>query len=267
MYKGINLNWTASTSRAQCNYLDCLLSEFGEYHYSSGQYDKEKKMTNQALDKYIQLGDNEKLSGDVIQKDWFPIEGMDVFISHSHKDIEVALRMKFLLENLLGLRVFVDSAIWGNANDLLKQLDQKYCLMDSGNYDYDKRNNTTSIVHIMLAEALTQMMNKCECVFFLNTSNSILKEGYGSQEQTSSPWIYHELLMTKFLKENKPHRLLPEERKRHFDSVEVAYNVDLSHLSTLSMDNFSKWIFDMRRLYISQNVHPLDRLYEILNIK
>ena len=50
----------------------------------------------------------------------------------------MVLKLKYLLENLFGLSVFVDSLIWGNVNDLLWQMDQKYCRLRSGSYDYAK---------------------------------------------------------------------------------------------------------------------------------
>lgn len=60
-------------------------------------------------------------------------------------------------------------------------------------FDYDKRNYSTSHVHMMLSIALTSMIDACETVFLLNTPQSISLEEDIKKEQTSSPWIYHEL--------------------------------------------------------------------------
>ena len=43
---------------------------------------------------------------------WFPISEYDVFISHSHKDIEIVKNLYSFLREL-GLRPFVDSIAWG----------------------------------------------------------------------------------------------------------------------------------------------------------
>ena len=45
-----------------------------------------------------------------------------------------------------------------------------------------------SYVHMMLASALMTMIDKSECVFFLNTPSSI-----NLNYKTESPWIYYEL--------------------------------------------------------------------------
>lgn len=41
-------------------------------------------------------------------------------------------------------------------------------------YDYNLRNYTTSHVHMMLATALTEMIDNTECIMFYNTPNSVL---------------------------------------------------------------------------------------------
>lgn len=45
-----------------------------------------------------------------------------------------------------------------------------------------------SCVHMMLSSALSTMIDKCECVFFLNTPSSL-----NLNKKTESPWIYYEL--------------------------------------------------------------------------
>ena len=100
------------------------------------------------------------------------------------------------LKEKLDLDTFIDSCLWRYSNDLLKELDKKYCKYSDGvSYDYDKRNYSSSHVHMMLSIALSRMIDNCEAVFFLNSENSISLSEEIDSERTSSPWIYNELSM------------------------------------------------------------------------
>lgn len=110
-----------------------------------------------------------RLDGDLIQKEWFPEKDWDVFLSHSHNDLDKALKIKVLLEHF-GLKVFVDSTVWGFADNLLRKIDDAYAQRSEGHYYYNKRNQTTAAVHLMLSTALTQVMDNAEAVFFFKYS-------------------------------------------------------------------------------------------------
>ena len=47
----------------------------------------------------------------------FPIDDYDIFISHSHKNIEEARALKKFLEMNLNLKVFIDCDFWQSADD------------------------------------------------------------------------------------------------------------------------------------------------------
>lgn len=55
-----------------------------------------------------------------LEEDWFPSVDAHVFISHSHKDIELVEKFEQWLYQRFGIKCFVDSKVWGYANDLLK---------------------------------------------------------------------------------------------------------------------------------------------------
>ena len=87
-----------------------------------------------------------------------------------------------------------------HANDLLKEIDNRYCRYQETDgqffYEYDNRNRSTSHVHMLLNGALAKMINKTECLFFVNTPNSVNAQDAENPSKTASPWIYSELLMT-----------------------------------------------------------------------
>lgn len=260
MKRGLNLNWAVCTSNISQS-LDSLIWPKDDSKYISdainNNAEQKEKWLNE-LKKYIRHNEGEIINGDFIEKVWFPEVKSDIFISHSHSDEEIALKIKFLLEKKFNLNVFVDSVVWGNANDLLRELDNNCCKNDRNHtYNYEKRNNTTAIVHLMLADALTKIMDQSKYVFFLNTVNSTLKEGYGSEEQVTSPWIYHELVMTKYLQDEQRVRPIHEER-----DFQVSRTVDLSHLYKMDFRAFKEWI----RLCSRRKFNAEEVLCELDNI-
>lgn len=108
------------------------------------------------------------INGTLLQNDWFPVLGkFDVFLSHYHDDKDLAIGLAGFLKTELGLNVFIDSYLWGYSNNLLRLIDETYCInSDKTLFDYEKRNYSTSHVHMMLSTALSNMINECEAVFF-----------------------------------------------------------------------------------------------------
>ena len=78
------------------------------------------------------------------------------------------------LHSKLGLRAFVDSMVWGSADSLLRKIDDEFCYNEGAHsYNYEKRNLSTSYVHMMLCSSLANMMDKCICFSFINSNQSI----------------------------------------------------------------------------------------------
>lgn len=194
-----------------------------------------------------------RLDGDLIQKEWFPEKDWDVFLSHSHNDLDKALKIKVLLEHF-GLKVFVDSTVWGFADNLLRDIDEIYTKEKNRTYSYEKRNQTTAAVHLMLSTALTQVMDNAEAVFFLNTPNSTLQHFAGTEYDKTliaSPWIYHEIMMTKFLRPNaynmREKGIINEngEYTNKYKNLMMLRSADLSHMHKLSLSNFVGWVLSL----------------------
>ncbi|WP_313247090.1 hypothetical protein [Stenotrophomonas rhizophila] len=69
------------------------------------------------IKEYI-LNDENLIDADAIAKDLFPTEKADVFLSHTHQDHDAVVALAVQLQNL-GLKVFVDSCVWGDVYTLL----------------------------------------------------------------------------------------------------------------------------------------------------
>ncbi|MCP2027179.1 hypothetical protein L1276_002336 [Flavobacterium sp. HSC-32F16] len=227
--------------------------------------------TNQNVKKTLEeylLNYGSSLNGNKIIEDWFPEINSHVFLSHSHKDREKAIMIAGILYEKFDITTFIDSTVWGNSNDLLKKIDDKYCLhANNENYDYDKRNYSTAHVHLMLSTALNKMIDKSECLFFLNSPNSISTSLEISQK-TNSPWIFSEIATSKIIKKKTPDRKKSETRLFSTESMKslnenaqiklnVEYELELSHLKELNTSDFNRWL----NVFANSPEEALDQLY------
>lgn len=218
------------------------------------------------------------LDGSMMQANWFPQIEADIFISHSHKDKDLAHALAGWLKETFGLTAFIDSCVWGCANELLKMIDDEYCYQIKTNtYNYQKRNRSTSHIHMMLSVALTQMIDNTECLFFLNTPNSITPNTIINQ--TESPWIYSEIAMSRLIrkKELKEYRdMAVTESQKVFaegGTLNVRYDLPTEHLTEIDTDILESWENSWCFLNSSNHeylqypkklrVHALDKLYEL----
>ncbi|TDN93388.1 hypothetical protein DET49_104114 [Salegentibacter sp. 24] len=235
----------------------------GKYHETGlGIYKILKDHVQPSLNNY--LLDNGSLDGDKIMADWFPDIECHIFLSHSHKDLDTALYIAGLLYHRFEIIVFLDSTVWGYSGDLLKKIDNKYCYNEnSDTYDYNSRNFSTSHVHMMLSTALNNMIDKTECIIFLNTPNSV-----SANEKTFSPWIFSELNTSRIIRKKTPSRLQTQfkmfsdrsvlsESKR--SELQIEYQLELSHLVKLSLQDLLAWTNQSQ----FQKEKALDNLYRM----
>ncbi|MGB8368021.1 MAG: hypothetical protein ACLPYZ_01685 [Limisphaerales bacterium] len=213
--------------------------------------------------------DNGKIDGSKMRDHWFPEIKADVFISHSHRDQTDAKKLAGYLERNFGLNSFIDSCVWGYADDLLKQIDNQYCLnVGRETYSYEKRNGSTSHVHMMLSTALGMMLDTTECVIFMDTPNSITSND--AVKKTQSPWIYYELGLMRLIRKRSPEehrpRLVEESfaNRRSAFALEVEYSVALGDLTQIDASRLNNWLKAWEaRAVGDRDVHPLDVLYKI----
>ncbi|MEE9928542.1 hypothetical protein [Microvirgula aerodenitrificans] len=249
--------------------------ETWENYLGIGQcfHDRNKNIVQEDLDKFKDI-DNTLQAQEIINN-WFPSVKADVFLSHSHKDEKLIIGLAGWLRENFGIRSFIDSAVWGYSDDLLKLIDDGFCKNKSNEYyDYSKRNRSTSHVHMMLSTALADMIDRCECVIFVNTPNAFNPEKYLKNEgKTESPWIYSEIAMTRMIRERTPeeHRLKPamdafassqsyinEADKRE---LKIYYDTDLLHLTPLSCNDLMAWKNEERGSM--REACALDSLYKM----
>jgi len=256
--------------------IEGLSPDFGFYAASLGRLIQEEQALSirSSLESY--LNEDGKLDAQALSKAWFPAIKADVFISHSHNDEAKALRLAGWLKEKFGLTAFIDSAVWNSADALLRMIDNQYCRHENGtSYSYEKRNLSTSHVHVMLTMAITEMIDRCECLFFLNTPESISPGETIKEGNTSSPWIYAEIAISKTIQK----RHLPVGRRGKsvlaYDaaleainesqgSVPLVHKLDVSHLSKLTEARLRAWAVSWEN---ENNKSPLDDLYELVPVR
>ncbi len=179
------------------------------------------------------------IDGKSLMDDCFPeIDNVRIFISHSHKDCSTAVSLANYINQELGLKSFIDSMVWEYSNELLREIDSQYSISDDDPslYSYDKRNVSSSYVHMMLAVSLTHMMDKCDCLIFVDTPNSINAPEKLGKSFTFSPWIYYELCAYHFLQRKDIRRDRQDKIASVSESTEgikIALPTDISGLFNL----------------------------------
>lgn len=252
MYRGFNLELDGATFPA------------GSYERGLRLHARHKAMVEKVLDGFITSSG--ALDASKMQENWFPQINANIFISHSHRDQETAISLAGWLKDVFSIESFVDSCAWGFCDDLLQLIDDKFCYKaDRKIYSYEKRNRSTSHVHMMLSTALLMMLDKTECIFFLNTPSSLLPKdtiGY-SGEATTSPWIYSEIAITRLIQKNKDaHRgKIKEAMTKSEREMIFMYSTNLNHLTDLVIQDLRNW-YENRTSYASA-WDAMDGLYEL----
>ena len=238
----------------------------------------EREINNLSCDAYMPLDVNvsdedissvlKSDSANLIMDKCFKACKANIFLSHSHADRELARKVASLFCKR-NLRVFVDSDVWEYADKLLKRFDDQHCISerDKDLYDYGKRNKSTSLVHIMLANALMRMIGKTECFLFLQTGRSAVANTDHSIE-TLSPWLFHELNIANNIEIDTP------DRRRDFSKVALdskedvvcealsfKFSAETERLKEMSYAKL-KELFKSERGESSRGLQFLDLLYD-----
>lgn len=214
---------------------------------------------------------NGAIDGTKLQEEWFPQINADIFLSHSHKDEELAKSFAGWIKENFELNVFIDSCVWGYGYDLLKEINNQYNVTNKNEfnvtYDYDQVIYAASHINIMMSTALSKMIDKTKCIIFLNTPNSINEKELVSK--TYSPWIYHEIATTKLIMNNKM-VLKKYAESVDYKNLRISHNLELDHLIELDSDTLDSWyktwlLKKIESIINKKNPNPLDILYEVSN--
>ncbi len=271
MYKGFNLKYISAYKREN--------QENFEEYYDIGERlaRRIKKRIKKSFESFL-YDDKEVIDGTKLIEEWFPLIKTEVFISHSHKDEELAIFLSGFLYYEYGISCFIDSVLWGYSLDLLKDLNNKYSKFPDNPhlYDYNKAIYATNHVDMMLSSSLATMIDKSECFILINTPKTV--DSYEELDKTESPWIYSEILFSKLLKGKKPERdieLIMESVKNYHSlgapepDLKIDYTVDLNHLKKTTFttmvnamnksNNISRQYRDYKKYMALDELYKLDK--------
>lgn len=275
MFAGFNLDLSSNLNKNGSKIINFdNYKEIGKNHLNQQKANFENTLKN-----YIIEG---TVDGTKLQDDWFPQINADIFISHSHIDIDLAQGVAGWLHETFGLDCFIDSNVWGYADVLLEMINSKYSdKRDDNNggslYNHKKCNTAAKHVNVMLSIALQKMIDKTETTFVLNTDNVIQKYADVCDTKTYSPWIYTEIVCTELVRK-KPlseyrdgFMTLAQEsvHKSSNDESEysAAYKVSLDHLKDISVSTLCKWQnskiqcdYELDKLYVITHPEQMKKL-------
>lgn len=110
---------------------------------------------------------------------------------------------------------------------------------------------------MMLASSIMAMIDKCECVFFLNTPSSINRN-----EKTESPWIYYELNIADIVrKESKIEQYLTE-GVMDFICKFMEFTPKLDEMTPIDEKTLMHWSINYRQTCCKEN--PFETLYKTI---
>jgi hypothetical protein len=124
---------------------------------------------------------------------------------------------------------------------------------------------------MMLSTALSKMIDKAECLFFLKTPKSIMVSEI--KTKTLSPWIYSEIAISKIIQKKVPARLeKPIEPKvksyskggkfmgLQLERVEISHELDLNHFADLDLNT----LLELDKLHYDNPELALNKIYELI---
>lgn len=221
------------------NEKDEFMKKFGFQNFKSYE-----NTLNQVIEDKISYFDSEKniLNGTKIQEDWFPSLNFNIFISHSHRDHNLAVALANFIESKTSLKVFVDGMVWKNADVLQHKLDNKFSRIGTNLYSYRKVLATTSNVNAILSMAIMKIMDKTDVVFLLNTKNSVITFN-NIADKTLSPWLFEEWLFTQKLVKTKHTRKIRKTAALEARNINFAYDLPaINDYTKLTINDLLRWI-------------------------
>ncbi|WRB45907.1 toll/interleukin-1 receptor domain-containing protein [Helicobacter pylori] len=154
------------------------------------------------------------------------LKNAQVFLSHSHADINKALEVKNYLENQTKRKVFIDSLFWDYKDDVLNKLAK-----------YDDISRIEDAFTLILRESLECMIKKCPYFVFLQSKNSV-SLNQDLLKITYSAWIYEELKIANTLIADTTIK------ESHIKAMRISYDITnlLGRFKPISLDSLCKKI-------------------------
>lgn len=214
------------------------------------------------------------LDADALSAAIFPESNYDVFLSHSHADQRNAIDLALALGKH-GVKVFVDSNVWGYFGDLVGKIIASTQPL-SGETRDAHIHRIHADVHMMLIGALHRTIARSETFVFVRSEKSV-PLSFGDKARTFSPWLYSELQFSFQVRHTVPSRIQKKlsgvllDSTRGFESYSTesmqhltAFRVFNEHLPQISGGQLREWL--VQQSPSVQGEAMLDALYSRFGI-
>lgn len=242
MYRGFVIK-KSTIDKLPALYTRALVGD--AYNEVSASIELDKRKQYAAIKRAIMGDEDGLIDADSLMNACMPqVSEYDIFISHSHRDLEYAHRLADYILKRFGLRCFVDSDIWLNSEkDIQKPFDRLY--KNGSNFLYEDILKSTAHVHAMLSMSLLKMMDSCECCIFIDP-----EEDYIPMDSVSSAWIYEEVTMFNYIDKHLSRTTRVTES--FSAKPRIIYRCDFSNMDELTLNNLKS---------IKKGINWLDSLY------
>lgn len=177
------------------------------------------------------------LNGDKIAEKVFPLlKGHKIFISHSHQDEALAIKVAKIIKKTYGVDSFIDSQLWGNVYDLANEIIIMHHEKGSSIYQYNICESVFAHIFNMLNIALSEAMRQADVFVFLNTLTST--ERIDDELWIASPWLYYELSFTSILASFQNSFVKSSKQELLLENFSIFRKMPIDHLTKISWGNF-----------------------------
>lgn len=176
------------------------------------------------------LKNGELIDAQTIQKALFPPVSKKYFISHSHQERGLAIRVagELGLENC-----FIDSLFWGSADKVLVQLQTDLLDPKKNENTYSNANKLAAHFYGMLSVAIQNAIADASTFIYIPPASSFRQ---GEKNYQLSPWIYQELSFARNMY-NQGNQIIKEAATMSNFATAFAYCSDLSFLKPVTFEN------------------------------
>lgn len=172
----------------------------------------------------------EYIDAQYLQNALFPHIGNKFFISHSHSERNIALRVA----HKLGINnCFIDSLYWASADKCLVNIQQSLCKRHRDHLELPCCNRMAAHFYGMLSVAIQNTIAQSQAFIYIPPQRSFMQNGKTYQ---SSPWLYQELAFARNLHDIEGGLVKQGMLAENFSDT-IVYPTDLDFLQTLNFDD------------------------------
>lgn len=161
-----------------------------------------------------------------------------IFISHLHTQEGKAKRIKQYIEkNFPQYRCFIDSEVWHNVYEAIRLLKVDRAAIKNNLYNCDACEPIAMNLYLMLSIALTEAIKDSAAFIYVSDSKNDSPESIF----TTSPWIYHELVVSSIVPTFRDaQKILVENFSKSASALGLRfrYEAPVDHLISGTLDEF-----------------------------